>query len=114
MSAPALKKNYYLIQVPDLPNAQRAKHNTEHMAYWGPLIQRVSCIAAGGLLPQAVQSSNADAITKVSGSFLVIQADTAEQAWETFKKDVFWTSGEVLDRERATLIPVYVGVPKVE
>ncbi len=53
-------------------------------------------MAAGGFLPQTVQSSDADAVAKVEGSFLLIQADTAEQAWETLKKDVFWTSGEVV------------------
>ncbi|TFK84860.1 hypothetical protein K466DRAFT_601683 [Polyporus arcularius HHB13444] len=71
-------------------------------------------VAAGGFLPQTVQSSDAGAVAKVEGSFLLIQADTAEQAWETLKKDVFWTSGEVLDHERATLTPVFVGVPQVE
>ncbi len=53
-------------------------------------------MAAGGFLPQIVQSSDANAVAKVEGSFLLIQADTAEQAWETLKKDVFWTSGEVV------------------
>ncbi len=46
MSTPTLKKNYYLLRAPDLPNAQRAKHNAEHMAYWGPLMQSGGPIGA--------------------------------------------------------------------
>ncbi|RPD58152.1 hypothetical protein L227DRAFT_577503 [Lentinus tigrinus ALCF2SS1-6] len=159
MSIPAaLKKNYYLIQVPDLPNAQRAKHTPEHFAYFLPLMQsgRISAsfppfhsavpllhasltldtVVGGGLLPQTVQSSETDSAAKVSGSFLVIQADTTEHAWEALKGDVFWSSGEVVrrcpafllrrwtddlnvfglqwDREKATVTPVYVGVLTVE
>ncbi|RPD72160.1 hypothetical protein L226DRAFT_537291 [Lentinus tigrinus ALCF2SS1-7] len=115
MSIPAaLKKNYYLIQVPDLPNAQRAKHTPEHFAYFLPLMQSGRIIVGGGLLPQTVQSSETDSAAKVSGSFLVIQADTTEHAWEALKGDVFWSSGEVWDREKATVTPVYVGVLTVE
>ncbi len=53
-------------------------------------------VAAGGLLPQTAHSTDADAFTKISGSFFIVQADTAEQAWETLKKDPFWHSGEVV------------------
>ncbi|KAI0705314.1 hypothetical protein C8T65DRAFT_653010 [Cerioporus squamosus] len=114
MSVPTLKKNYYLINAPDLPNAQRAKHTPQHMVASAPLVQSGYIVAGGGLLPQTADSSDADAITKISGSFLVVQADTAEHALEKLKEDPFWTSGEVWDREKVTVTPVYVGVPKVE
>ncbi|TFK84856.1 hypothetical protein K466DRAFT_495826 [Polyporus arcularius HHB13444] len=114
MSVPALKKNYYLIHAPDIPNAQRAKHIAAHMATSAPLVQSGYIVAGGGFLPQTAHSSDADALAKISGSFILVQADTAEQAWETLRKDAFWESGEVWDREKVTVTPVYVGVPKVE
>ena len=42
MSIPVLKKNYYLVYAPDLPNAQREKHTPEHMAHFAPLLQNGS------------------------------------------------------------------------
>ncbi len=33
---------------------------------------------------------------KIVGSYLVIQADTMEQVWDSLKKDIFYSSGEVV------------------
>ncbi|KAI0753510.1 hypothetical protein C8Q80DRAFT_1095962 [Daedaleopsis nitida] len=112
MSAPL--KNYFLVYAPDLPNAQRAKHSPEHMKQNVPLVQSGCIVAGGGLLPQDVNSSDANVLGKITGSFLVVQAETMETAWETLKKDAFYTSGEVWDREKITVTPVFVGVPSVE
>ncbi|RDX54422.1 hypothetical protein OH76DRAFT_1397713 [Lentinus brumalis] len=114
MSPPALRKNYYLVHAPDLPNAQRGKHTPKHVDYSLPLVKSGHMIAAGGILPQTAHSSDADVADKILGTFLLVQADTVEQAWERLKGDTFWTSGEVWDREKVTVTPVYVGAPKVE
>ncbi|RDX47480.1 hypothetical protein K466DRAFT_210106 [Polyporus arcularius HHB13444] len=111
---PAPKKNYYHIHALDIPNAQRAKHNAGHLEITLPLVESGYIVAAGGLLPQTAHSTDADAFTKISGSFFIVQADTAEQAWETLKKDPFWHSGEVWDHEKTTVTPAYVAVPRVE
>ncbi|RPD58153.1 hypothetical protein L226DRAFT_537289 [Lentinus tigrinus ALCF2SS1-7] len=114
MSFAASKKNYYLINAPDISNSQRAKHTPQHMENSMPLVRSGYIVAAGVFLPAGINSSDADAVNKASGSYVIVQADTVEQAWATLKEDVFWTSGEVWDHDKLTVTPVYVAVPKVE
>ncbi|EJF57247.1 hypothetical protein DICSQDRAFT_183295 [Dichomitus squalens LYAD-421 SS1] len=116
MSAPTLKKNYFLIVAPDLPgaNANRVKHTPEHLTYNRPLSENGYIVAGGALLPEGSNSSDAGVHDNLAGSYLVVQADTIEQAWDALKKDVYYSSGEVWDQSKVTVTPVWVALPKVE
>ena len=70
------------------------------------------------------------------GSYYIFQADTAEQVWESLRKDAFYASGEVVsaratssegaddltvpdicvqwDHSRITITPVLPAFPRVE
>ena len=37
------------------------------------------------------------------GSYIVLQADTVEQVWDSLKKDVFYASGEVVSARATSL-----------
>lgn len=50
----------------------------------------------GGLLPADVKSTDADAATKMTGSFIIAQAESIDAIWALIKKDIFYTSGEVV------------------
>ena len=91
-------------------------------------------MAGGGILPDGVHYSDADALDKVTGSFVVVRADTAESVWEYLKKDPFYTSGEVVriavayytgrntdfrltgqwNRDTIRVTSVFLGAPKVQ
>ncbi|PIL32844.1 hypothetical protein GSI_04961 [Ganoderma sinense ZZ0214-1] len=116
MSVPTLKKNYFLVVAHDQPDAEarRTKHAQEHMAYNQPLIENGTLVVGGGVLPDGVQSSDAHVLAKVRGSYLIIQADTAEHVWDSLKKDAFYSSGEVWDHGRITVTPVFPAFPQVE
>lgn len=88
--------------------------------------------AGGGLLRPESNSSDPDARQNIIGSFIIIQAESIEAVWEMLKKEIFYTSGEVVcevvcdallrsvpkrltqralaqwDREKVFVAPVYV------
>ena len=43
-----------------------------------------------------MNASDGDVHTKIVGSYMVFQADTPEQVWDSLKKDAFYASGEVV------------------
>lgn len=47
-------------------------------------------------MPQDVKSSDANVSQNIIGSFLIVQATSIDAVWETIKKDIFYTSGEVV------------------
>ncbi|KAI0740619.1 hypothetical protein C8Q76DRAFT_198115 [Earliella scabrosa] len=109
-----LKYNYFLVNAPDQPNSQRAKHGAEHLQQNAPLAQSGYVVVGGALLPTGAVSSDADALAKLVGSVIIVKAESVDHVWETLKKDVFYTSGEVWDNTKITVTPVYIGVPQVE
>ncbi|KAL1945227.1 hypothetical protein VTO73DRAFT_2078 [Trametes versicolor] len=108
MSASAPTLNYYHVYAQDLPNAQRAKHTEAHLVQNTPLIQSGVIRAGGGLLRPEFNSSDPDARQNIVGSFIIIQAESMEAVWEILNKEIFYTSGEVWDREKLSVVPVYV------
>lgn len=50
----------------------------------------------GGLLPADVKSTDPGAEDKIVGSFIVVKAESIDVVWDTIKKDIFYTSGEVV------------------
>ncbi|KAM5545108.1 hypothetical protein V8D89_001219, partial [Ganoderma adspersum] len=139
---PNPQNNYFLVVAHDQPDAgaRRAKHVQEHMAYNQPFAENGRVVAGGGLLPDGANASDADVHGKIVGSYIVFQADTAEQVWDSLKKDVFYASGEVVgaratsfrgwqqgadsvivpgvyvqwDHSRIAVTPVFSAFPRVE
>ncbi|KAH9925927.1 uncharacterized protein BXZ73DRAFT_543, partial [Epithele typhae] len=87
------------ISITDLPNAQRAKHLAENTENSTPFVQSGRVVLAGGVLRDGVVSSQADARQKVKGSLMIASAETAEELWDFIRKDIFWTSREVISFE---------------
>ncbi|KAM5545107.1 hypothetical protein V8D89_001218 [Ganoderma adspersum] len=116
MSMPILKKNYFLVVAHDQPGAgaNRAKHAQEHLAYNQPFTEKGLLVAGGGVLPDGVNSSDADAQGRMVGSYFIFQADTTEQVWDSLRKDTFYASGEVWDHSKITVTPVLPAFPRVE
>ncbi|KAI8978191.1 hypothetical protein BD414DRAFT_494876 [Trametes punicea] len=110
-SLPALKHNYFLVHIVDVPNAQRAKHLDVHLAHNASVIQDGAIKLAGGLLPQTSKTTDPDALQRLVGSWMIVRAESIEHAWEIVKEDPFYTSGEVWDREKVTVTPAYVATP---
>ncbi|KAI0827645.1 hypothetical protein BC628DRAFT_145746 [Trametes gibbosa] len=110
MSSSTPQSNFFIVQAEDLPNAERVKHTGVHMAQNTPLISSGIIRAGGGLLPKAVKSSDADATQRIIGSWIVVQAVSVDAVWETIKKDIFYTSGEVWDREKILVTPAYMAI----
>ncbi|OJT01658.1 hypothetical protein TRAPUB_7916 [Trametes pubescens] len=108
MSASAPTLNYYHVYAQDLPDAQRAKHTEAHMAQNTPLIQSGVIKFGGGLLRPESNSSDLDARQSIVGSFIIVQAESIEAVWEILHKEIFYVSGEVWDREKVFVAPVYV------
>lgn len=50
----------------------------------------------GALLAPDAKASDPDALEKVVGSFGVFEVDSVEAVWDIIKKDIFYTSGEVV------------------
>ena len=48
------------------------------------------------MLPPDSKTSDADVFQKVDGTFIVVRGESVEDVWEKLKKDVFYTSGEVV------------------
>ena len=93
-------------------------------------------VAGGAVLPDGVSSSDTDAQRKMVGSYYIFQADTADQVWDSLKRDSFYASGEVVsarattsegvddlnipdiciqwDHSRITITPVLPAFPRVE
>ncbi|KAI0753524.1 hypothetical protein C8Q80DRAFT_1097649 [Daedaleopsis nitida] len=106
--------SFFLVQVSDIPDTQRVKHTPEHIKATLPLIENGIIVAGGGLLPDGVKMSDADARATMNGSFIVMRGATREEVKETLAKDPYYTSGEVWDIASIKITPVFVGVPKVE
>lgn len=47
-------------------------------------------------MPADTKSTDADAATKMNGSFIIVQAESIDAVWALIKKDIFYTSGEVV------------------
>ncbi|KAJ8454525.1 hypothetical protein ONZ51_g12975 [Trametes cubensis] len=107
---PKLTKNYFLVYAPDLPNAQRAKHVPEHIVHNTPLIKNGIIKLGGGLLSSDAKSTDADAHDKLDGSFIIVHGESIEEVWALIKKDVFYTSGEVWDRSKIIIKPVFLAI----
>ncbi|KAI0365934.1 hypothetical protein BV20DRAFT_953296 [Pilatotrama ljubarskyi] len=114
MDLPTLKNNYFLVYIQDVPNAQRSKHQQAHMEQNLPLIQNEYIKVGGALLPQDGKSSDADALEKLVGSFMVVQADRIETVWDLLKKDAYYTSGEVWDHNKIFVTPAYIATPEAK
>ncbi|KAI0359268.1 hypothetical protein OH77DRAFT_1434549 [Trametes cingulata] len=114
MDLPKLKNNYYLVYIQDVPNSQRSKHEEEHMHQNLPLIQNGYIKVGGALLPPDGKSTDADALNELVGSFMIVQADSAEAVWELLKKDAYYTSGEVWDHNKIFVTPAYVATTEVK
>ncbi|KAI0333278.1 hypothetical protein GY45DRAFT_1319889 [Cubamyces sp. BRFM 1775] len=111
---PKLKKNYFFVYAPDIPNAQRTKHIPEHMVQNTPLIKNGVIKLGGGLLTADAKSTDADARDKIDGSFIVIQGESTEEVWALVKKDVFYTSGEVWDHSKIVVKPAFLAIPEAK
>ncbi|KAH9856785.1 hypothetical protein C2E23DRAFT_721954 [Lenzites betulinus] len=105
--------DYFMIKAMDVPNSERVKHTELHVAQNTPLISSGIIRAGGGLLPQDVKSSDANARQNIIGSFIIVQATSIDAVWETIKKDIFYTSGEVWDHEKITVTPAYMAIKQV-
>ncbi|KAI0800383.1 hypothetical protein C8Q74DRAFT_1323925 [Fomes fomentarius] len=116
MSPPVSKnsKNYFLVNAPDIPNAQRAKHTPLHMQQNTPLLENGYYVVGAAILPAGSHSSDAGVHSKIAGSVCIVKVNDAEEVWETLKKDVFYTSGEVWDCAKITVTPVFIAFPTVE
>ncbi|KAI9060448.1 hypothetical protein FKP32DRAFT_1022701 [Trametes sanguinea] len=111
---PTYKHNYYLFHMRDIPNPQRDKHLEAHVQHT-QLFQNGPHIRFGGaLLPQTKTTSEADVLKDCVGSFFFVQTDTLEEAWDIIKRDPFYASGEVWDRETVTGAPVHIVIPEVK
>ncbi|OSC98784.1 hypothetical protein PYCCODRAFT_1417111 [Trametes coccinea BRFM310] len=111
---PTYKHNYFLVYIPDVPNAQRSKHHDAHIKHSLPLIQNGTIKLGGALLPQTSKTTDPDVLKNVIGSWIILRAESIEKAWETIKQDPFYTSGEVWDTEKITVTPAYTGMPEVK
>ncbi|EIW53946.1 uncharacterized protein TRAVEDRAFT_51684 [Trametes versicolor FP-101664 SS1] len=100
--------NLYHVYAQDKPGAQRAKHKAQHLAQNTPHMQSGFIRVGGGLLPTDVKSTDPGAEEKIVGSFIVVKAESIDVVWDTLKKDIFYTSGEVWDLDKVCVTPVFV------
>ncbi|KAI0333280.1 hypothetical protein GY45DRAFT_1319893 [Cubamyces sp. BRFM 1775] len=114
MSLGVAKHNFFLVYAPDKPNAQRAKHIAVHMERGRQLWQSGIIKAGGGLLPQDVKATDEGAAEKLCGGFIIVKAESIEEVWKIIKEDVFYTSGEVWDREKIIIEPAYIVMPEAK
>ncbi|EIW53940.1 uncharacterized protein TRAVEDRAFT_23196 [Trametes versicolor FP-101664 SS1] len=105
-STPTL--NLFHIYAVDKPDSQRMKHAAKHLEQNAPHFQSGIIRLGGGLLPADVKSTDADAATKMTGSFIIAQAESIDAIWALIKKDIFYTSGEVWDLEKVFVTPVFI------
>ncbi|KAH9925923.1 uncharacterized protein BXZ73DRAFT_49637 [Epithele typhae] len=110
---PPNTKNNFLVHILDLPDAyaERMKHSPVHMEQNGPIMESGRLVAAGGILQSGARSSDADALQKVVGSWMVASAETEEEVWELLRKDIYYTSGEVWDHKKITVSATFVAIP---
>ncbi|CDO72647.1 hypothetical protein BN946_scf184985.g66 [Trametes cinnabarina] len=111
---PTYKYDYFLVRVLDVPNAQRAKHYEAHVKLSMPLIEKGVLRLGGALLAPTAKSSDPDALKNPKGSWIFVQAESLEEAWEIVKQDPFYASGEVWDRDTITVEPIYSAMPEVK
>ena len=53
-------------------------------------------VTGGALLPDGKLASDADALEKLVGSFLIVKANSKEQVLDKLKGDVYYSSKEVV------------------
>ncbi|KAH9888468.1 hypothetical protein C8Q73DRAFT_710273 [Cubamyces lactineus] len=114
MSLGVAKHNFFLVYAPDKPDAQREKHFPAHMERGRQLWQSGVIRMGGALLPQDVRATDAGAAEKTCGGFIIVKAESVDEVWAIIREDVFWTSGEVWDRERVTIQPAYIVMPEAK
>ncbi|KAI0644891.1 hypothetical protein C8Q79DRAFT_912402 [Trametes meyenii] len=114
MTSPSPQKNYFLVYAPDGPNSHRGPLAEEHMKQNEGAFKSGFIRLGGGLLPPGTKSTDSDALQKLTGSFVIVQAETEEQVWEAFKKDIYYTSGKVWDHEKLTVAPVFIPMPEAK
>ncbi|KAI9060452.1 hypothetical protein FKP32DRAFT_1687517 [Trametes sanguinea] len=110
---PTFKHNYFLVYIPDVPNAQRPKHHEAHVKHSMPLILDGTIKLGGALLPPTSKSSDPDALKNVTGSWMILRAENIEKAWDIVKQDPFYSSGEVWDQGGITVTSAYTAIPEV-
>ncbi|TFK84842.1 hypothetical protein K466DRAFT_552933 [Polyporus arcularius HHB13444] len=109
MSSP--RDSYFLIVAPDVPNSQREKYKTQHIEYNTPSIQGGYIVSGGALLPDGTVAADADALEKLSGSFIIVKADSSEKVWEKLKGDIYYSSGEVWDHGKLQVTSIFLAIP---
>ncbi|KAI0667071.1 hypothetical protein C8Q78DRAFT_982909 [Trametes maxima] len=114
MAPSSPKNNYFLVHAPDVSDSQRSALAEEHMKQNEGAFKSGFIRLGGGLLQPGAKSTDSDALQKLAGSFVVVQAETEEQVWEALKKDVYYTSGKVWDHERLAVTPVFIPRPEAK
>ncbi|KAL7277533.1 hypothetical protein ACG7TL_008456 [Trametes sanguinea] len=111
---PALKHNYFLVYIPDIPNAQRPKYQDAHMKHSVQLIQDGTIKVGGVLLAPTSKMTDPYFAQNTTGSWIIMRADSIEKVWEILRQDPFYTTGEVWDHEKITVTPAFVAIPEVK
>ena len=57
---------------------------------------RPGIAAGGGVLKKGTLTTDADIMSKLTGSAFFVRADSEEEVWENLRKDPYYTSGEVV------------------
>ncbi|KAJ3569620.1 hypothetical protein NP233_g4929 [Leucocoprinus birnbaumii] len=101
--------NKYFVYAPDYPNnvAHRYAVREEHLAG----VKKPIDTAVAGMLvnPEQPKIKIGDEMrNNATGSILIIEADTLEEAKELIERDVYWKKG-VWDKERINSSPVIIG-----
>ncbi|KAJ8454526.1 hypothetical protein ONZ51_g12976 [Trametes cubensis] len=96
--------------------ARATERRTANRSPWspGPTAQIGEGEAGGGLLPPSVLARSPGAADQVCGGFLIVKAESIGAVWALIKADVFWTSGEVWDREKVIVAPAYIVMPEAK
>ncbi|KAL8784618.1 MAG: hypothetical protein Q9213_003873 [Squamulea squamosa] len=94
----------WLVQTPDLPNAQQARLSnlSAHLAYNQPHIEAGNLVLTGPTL--ASQPESADQIPAMTGSVSLLKAGSEEEVWAIVRENPYAKVG-VWDLDRATVTP---------
>ncbi|KAL4809065.1 hypothetical protein BDV18DRAFT_158001 [Aspergillus unguis] len=102
--------NEFLCILPDKPGAQakRLEVRPQHLEGVKPLVEAGKAVVGGAML----EAHPAEGETpSFKGSMIIYVTETADEAWELIKSDVYVKSG-VWDLENAQVIPFKSAVRK--
>ncbi|KAI0089636.1 hypothetical protein BDY19DRAFT_889336 [Irpex rosettiformis] len=102
----------FLVVAPDYMDADASKRRNDakdsHIEHMGKFGKAGILRAGGGMLPADNYDFSSGA--KVTGSFMIFEAESIEAVKQIIEEDIFWTQS-VWDHEKLQIIPFYSPLP---